>query len=779
MKLLSSGTLLCLLVSRAQPSLAQYEFTDSNLSPYVQHFDAMSGNVAFSGGTTAAPELKGVYAAVQADPQYGNGSFYPNTIAANDGATVMGNFYHFGYPGDTDRAFGGIAETGSYTGTGYVGIRLRNSTSVNIQNLEIQYAMEQWYNSGNAAAAYVHVSYRKRSGIEGEDFGSLSSVAVGNAWTTVPALTVEAPSTGTVIQSRDGNSPSNRRVAQTILTDLNLAAGEEIMIRWDYVLNHNTNGNGVSIDDVVITPETNTLFTDGGSNVTWQDEHGTAPASLSAPNQTYYVAGTVTAADLADISGTNSKVIIGTPAQNGEPAQAGELVLTDNTALSVPVDVSAGSTLRIEEGAAAAVISIGTLAPGSTVVYAGNTGTQTIRPASYGNLTLEGAGPKVLGQDVLVNGNLALDDARLSLGTHDVTITKGGQVLGAGASAYVVADNSGRLRQSVLSNNLPVVFPVGTATRYLPLTLRQSLTRSEDVFSVRVSNDKYSTYNAADAGIGSPAEVTKGVRKTWFVSEEVKGNASVTMQLQWQAADQSADFEPTKAYVSHFRNGFWDRTTTSIGAVPTAPDTYTLSRANITTFSPFTISSDPAQPLPVELVSFEARRVGNVVSCIWATASEKNNHHFDLQRSLDGQTYRVIGTLAGAGTTSGYQAYALADKQPASGTAYYRLSQVDANGNSAYSPVVAVSGGSTKVVPLTAAPNPSTGPVALHIATPDGGLVRGTVINTLGREVLRFAQPADAGMSTIQLNLEAQPAGLYLVQVQTPQGVQTLRVMKL
>ena len=159
--------LLMLSLSNAAPVKAQHVFTDGNLDPYTQDFDAMTGDVPLSYGTTAIPSMVGVYAEAQADPQYGNGSFYPPKISANDGANVAGNYYHFGKVGETDRAFGGIAETGTYTGVGYAGIRLKNGSSVTIENLEIQYAMEQWYNSGNAAAAYVNVSYRKSSGVAG------------------------------------------------------------------------------------------------------------------------------------------------------------------------------------------------------------------------------------------------------------------------------------------------------------------------------------------------------------------------------------------------------------------------------------------------------------------------------------------------------------------------------------------------------------------------------------------------------------------------------------
>ena len=754
----------------AQTATAQYLFTNGNLSPYSQNFDTMSGTVRLTAaGSLRLTSLAGVYAAAQADAQFGSRSASPDSLMANDGANVAGNYYHFGATGSPDRAFGGIAESGAYSGTGFVGIRLRNDASVTIQNLEVQYAMEQWYNSGNAAAAYVNVAYRKSSGAAGENMAQLINGAAGDAWTAVPALAVEAPSTGTAIQNRDGNAASNRRVAQTILSGINLAPGQEIMLRWDYVLNPTTNGNGVSIDDVVITPQTNVSIGQGGTGLSWTN----APATPSAPNQTYYLAGTVNAADLAAIDGPNAKIIVGTPALNGQAAQPATLVLSDNTALNVPVEVAAGSTLRIEEGAANALFTLSLLAPTSTVVYAGTNTSQTIRPASYGQLRLEGPGAKNLGGDVLTQGNLELAGAQLTLGNFDATVAKGAAVLGATTSAYVVTDRAGRLRQSVLSNNAVVVFPVGTSTAYLPLTLRQSATRSEDVFAVRASADKYANYDATDAGIGAAVALSKSVQNTWLVSEEVKGNASVTMEAQWNTATQSSDFDPAKAYISHYRSGFWDRTATEVGATlaPATTDTYTLARSGITSFSPFTISADAAHPLPVELTTFEVKRGPNVVYSTWATASEHHSQHFVLERSLNGERFMEIGTLRAAGTSTTTRTYALTDnKLPTdASTLYYRLRQVDADGSFSYSPVRSVALlASAAAASLQLFPNPAMGGRSALVGTVPGTAVR--VFDSMGRAVTTAT--ADA-TGTAALKLPAGLAGgVYVVRA----GASALRL---
>lgn len=783
-----AGVLIALGLSL--PASAQYVFTDDNLLPYRQNFDTLSDTARFTNGTTTQPQpdIVGLYAEAQADSLYGGESRSPETITANDGSTVSGNYYHFGQTGATDRAFGGIAKTEMETGFGYVGIRLKNNSTQIIENLDLQYAMEQWYNSGNASAAYVKVSYRKSSGVAGENMASLRTGAVGDAWTAIPELTVTAPSTGTAIQSRDGNSPANRREAQHTLNRVTIMPGQEIMLRWDYVLNPTTNGNGVSIDDVVITPQTSVFFAEGdglapatgtGTALDWRNTMGVAPTSLSAPNRTYYVKGKVSTADLAAITGVNSKIVLGVPAQKELPDQPGILVVADSTALHVSLDVSAGSTLRIEEGAATTPLRLGTLAPGSTVVYASSLASHTVRALSYGHLRLEGTGPKILGGHVLINGNLQLDSAKLLLGDFNATITKGGRVAGSGATAYVVTNQKGRLRQSVLGDAVEVLFPVGTATSYKPVRLQQSTARSEDVFAVRVTNDRYASYGAADAGMGAPVAPSESVRPTWLVSEEVAGSSNLRLQLQWSAADQTADFVPAQAYVSHFHNGYWDRTAVGAGAirVPATTDTYTLLRTGITSFSPFSVSSDAARPLPVTLTSFQARRTGPTVTCTWATATEQDNAYFVLERSLNSRTFEALDTVQAAGTSSTRRHYSAQDHTPAAATTYYRLRQVDTSGEWSYSSIMVVQGAQASLAAIIA-PNPSTGHITLTFPAAQATTLRGRVVTVLGKSVLHFTQSVAAGGQLLPLDLSAQPAGIYLLHLQTPQGQQTLRLLK-
>lgn len=92
--------------------------------------------------------------------------------------------------------------------------------------------------------------------------------------------------------------------------------------------------------------------------------------------------------------------------------------------------------------------------------------------------------------------------------------------------------------------------------------------------------------------------------------------------------------------------------------------------------------------LPVSLTSFAAKPYTDGVRLSWNTASEKNNSHFDIYRSVDGVNFEKIGFVNGNNNSLTLIAYTFTDKFPPSGQLYYQLEQVDFNGNKEKSPVV-------------------------------------------------------------------------------------------
>ncbi|NJM94735.1 MAG: T9SS type A sorting domain-containing protein, partial [Cytophagales bacterium] len=125
---------------------------------------------------------------------------------------------------------------------------------------------------------------------------------------------------------------------------------------------------------------------------------------------------------------------------------------------------------------------------------------------------------------------------------------------------------------------------------------------------------------------------------------------------------------------------------TSSGA--TASGSITTERW--TSFSPGGFGSSDFTNLPVELQYFRAVAMSGSVKLTWATVSEQNNDYFEIQRAGSNLRFEAIGTVKGVGDRLGQSAYEFRDDAPLIGTAYYRLRQVDRDGQFEYSTVVKV-----------------------------------------------------------------------------------------
>src|SRR5690606_26093002 len=85
-------------------------------------------------------------------------------------------------------------------------------------------------------------------------------------------------------------------------------------------------------------------------------------------------------------------------------------------------------------------------------------------------------------------------------------------------------------------------------------------------------------------------------------------------------------------------------------------------------------------PLPVELISFTGKFVANGTLLEWATATEKDNNYFEIERSQDGKEFKAIGRVGGNNNSTSINRYNFTDKDQLPGLVYYRLKQVDNDG---------------------------------------------------------------------------------------------------
>ena len=171
--------------------------------------------------------------------------------------------------------------------------------------------------------------------------------------------------------------------------------------------------------------------------------------------------------------------------------------------------------------------------------------------------------------------------------------------------------------------------------------------------------------------------------------------------------------------------------------------------------------------LPVELLELSATARNPVIDVDWATATEHNSDHFSVERSVDNLHIEHIGQVAAAGDASQRNDYRFTDTRPASGVNYYRLLQVDRNGSSALSHVVAARLDGAAHQPMLY-PNPVDD--LLNVQWGDAVVGMHMVVrDAMGRVVLS-APPLAAGNGTWQLGVDQLSAGCYAVTISMPNG---------
>ena len=436
-----------------------------------------------------------------------------------------------------------------------------------------------------------------------------------------------------------------------------------------------------------------------------------------------------------------------------------------------------GSPDGINATGATGNIRTGTRTFASAATYilraTGAMATGTALPAGVQNLTvsLGTAGQAAtLTSPTTITGALTLTQGLLALDNADLTLPIATTITGLTPTTYIRTANNpaatGEVVRPVTNSNTDVLFPVGTST-YTPVLVRQAASAVIDDFRVRVFD------GARTGGLTGTAVTTDAVNRTWMVDETTPGNANATIMLQWNAADQLANFDNTKCTVVHFEGGEWtNRVRDYVAATVVSPGVFRRARTGITSFSPFAVQ-DYQQVLPVELTRFAAAVTPKrTVALTWATATEKNADRFEVQRSRDGRAYAAIGSVAAQGTTTTVHEYAFEDGKPLTGSSYYRLRQIDLDGAEYFSGEVAVSlSGEVVTASLDTWPQPFDEALMLTLTTPADGTATVEVFDLSGRRVLVQALPLTVGATRLPVpGTRALTAGAYVVRVVLPSG---------
>ena len=166
--------------------------------------------------------------------------------------------------------------------------------------------------------------------------------------------------------------------------------------------------------------------------------------------------------------------------------------------------------------------------------------------------------------------------------------------------------------------------------------------------------------------------------------------------------------------------------------------------------------------LPVDLNSFEGKIDNSASYLSWETQTEESNDYFEVQYSTDGREFSTIGMVEGNGTTSEVQNYDYTHKDVRGIDNYYRLKQVDLDGDFAYSDIIYLQNDRPDT-PVAIYPNP-----AREQLTYDGAVATLTFFDIQGRQVMQQVANERTTIDISTLN-----SGVYTIEILTNTGTKT------
>jgi len=204
----------------------------------------------------------------------------------------------------------------------------------------------------------------------------------------------------------------------------------------------------------------------------------------------------------------------------------------------------------------------------------------------------------------------------------------------------------------------------------------------------------------------------------------------------------------------------------------------TFNSVSLTGSKYVAIMNGTVAALPVELLYFEGKRIGSNVLLEWETMAEINNDYFIVEKSTDGTNWDELLTVNGQGNTSEQTYYSQIDIDGCNGTCYYRLTQVDFDGNSEKFKVVAVSVNEAyNKLEISVSPNPINQTANIAFTAPESGMFSLTVTTQTGQVMYTANTMGDKGNNHISYNAAMLSSGSYYFILEDENGNRTQQLV--
>lgn len=183
--------------------------------------------------------------------------------------------------------------------------------------------------------------------------------------------------------------------------------------------------------------------------------------------------------------------------------------------------------------------------------------------------------------------------------------------------------------------------------------------------------------------------------------------------------------------------------------------------------------------VPVELTSFSANVMNSNVQLTWQTATESNNKGFEIQRKSGNSEYTSVAFVNGNGTTTEAKDYSYTDKNLSEGKYYYRLKQIDFDGQYSYSKAAEVNIQVLDKFSLNQNyPNPFNPTTTIGYVLPEKTNAKLVVLNALGEEMMLLVnEEQDKGFHQVEVDGSKLSSGIYFYRISAGNYVETRKMV--
>ena len=188
----------------------------------------------------------------------------------------------------------------------------------------------------------------------------------------------------------------------------------------------------------------------------------------------------------------------------------------------------------------------------------------------------------------------------------------------------------------------------------------------------------------------------------------------------------------------------------------------------------FRIVFRPFSVLPLSFINVNITRQNNDNILTWKVANELNISHYEVEKSFDGISFSIIGSI----NQENKAMYNFVDQNNSKETCYYRIKSKGNNSQNLYSKIVKITYGSLQPA-ITLSPNPVTGNfIKIKFEKPQAGKFDIVINNSFGQQVYKTFVRHIGGDFDKKFDLaENIPFGIYDLKITMPDH--TIRVEKL